>query len=220
MQQSVTCTLESRLAAVREAAERELPRLAALNQRLFADLTDTVLPGVVAVGDQAPETDLPAAATGRPARLSWVLDDGPAVIAFYRGRWCPYSNLHIHALSEVYGAVRELGAEVLFVGPDTLSNARRISEQWGGRVPVLADLRGEAMKRYGVAYSIPDYLRPGFEPLGFPMLNPETGWHLPVTATFIVDRLGVVRASHVDSDYTRRMEPADILEQLRLITSR
>ena len=215
MQQSASATLESRLATLREAASRELPRLADLNERLFRELAVAIVPGVVDVGDRAPEIELPSAVTGRPARLSWLLDDGPAVVVFHRGRWCPYSNVHLHGLREAYDEIRALGAEVLFVGPDTVADARRMTEQWGSRVPVLADVQGKAMEDYGVAYTIPDFLRPGFEPLGFPMANPDTGWRLPIPATFIVDRLGVIRARHVNPDYTRRMEPAEIVVKLR-----
>jgi peroxiredoxin len=215
--QILSATLESRLAQLREQALCELPRLGELNERFFAELATEVVPAVVDVGARAPEIELANVVSGRSARLSWLLDDGPAVVTFYRGRWCPFSNLHLHGLLTVYEEVRALGGEILFVGPDTVAGARRLAEQWGGRVPVLADVRGEAMASYGVSYAIPDFLRPGYEHLGFPMTNPGTGWRLPITATFVIDRRGVVRARHVDPDYTRRMEPADAVRELRKI---
>ena len=39
-------------------------------------------------------------------------------------------------------------------------------------------------------------------------------WQLPVPATFVIDRAGVVRAAHVSADYRTRMEPADIIAAL------
>jgi len=37
---------------------------------------------------------------------------------------------------------------------------------------------------------------------------------LPVPGTFVIDRDGIVRAMHADTDYKERMEPADILRAL------
>jgi hypothetical protein len=67
---------------------------------------------------------------------------------------------------------------------------------------------------------VPDYLREDYGRLGFPDLNPATAWRLPVTATYIVDRLGVIRGAHVDPDYTRRLEIGQILATLQRIRPR
>ena len=44
-------------------------------------------------------------------------------------------------------------------------------------------------------------------------------WFLPVPATFVVDRDGIVRWRFVEVDYTRRAEPADILAALRTLAA-
>lgn len=215
MDQTVPATLESRLAVLRNTSEQRLPQLAELNQRLFSDLRATVVPIAAEVGDAAPEIELPSALTGRPVRLSWLLDAGPVVLAFYRGHWCPYSQVQLQGLQQAYGAIRALGAELVFVGPETLESTARVIEKFGGAVPLLADTEGAAMDAYRVAYTMPAYLRAEYEPIGFPGLNPDTAWRLPITATFLIDQLGVIRARHLDPDYTRRMEPADIVACLR-----
>jgi hypothetical protein len=71
------------------------------------------------------------------------------------------------------------------------------------------------MDAFGLAYEIPNYMRADYAHIGFPDLNPGTGWRLPVCATYIVDRNTVIRLRHLDVDYTRRMEPADIVAALR-----
>jgi peroxiredoxin len=40
---------------------------------------------------------------------------------------------------------------------------------------------------------------------------------LPVPATFIIDRDGVIRARFVNADWRVRMEPADIIAALRAL---
>src|SRR5450759_1933606 len=213
-------TLESRLAALRVAGAERLPQLAALHERLFAELTSTVVPGTRAIGDRAPELELPSAADDRPVRLSWILDSGPVILSFYRGHWCPSSNVELSALVQVYPQIRAFGAEVLYVGPETRRNAAKMRQKWDAPFPVLYDADGRAMDAYNVAFELPDYLREDYVLLGFPDLNPGTGWRLPIPATFLIDQLGVIRARHLNPDFSRRAEPADILAALRRIKPR
>jgi peroxiredoxin len=42
----------------------------------------------------------------------------------------------------------------------------------------------------------------------------HAGWFLPVPATFVVARGGVVRLAFMEIDFTRRAEPDDILAAL------
>ncbi|MEO8458344.1 MAG: hypothetical protein ABI559_11075, partial [Chloroflexota bacterium] len=66
--------LESRLAALRESSAERLPQLAALHDRLFAELAKTVVPHVRGIGDQAPDFEVRSAGDDRTVRLSWMLD--------------------------------------------------------------------------------------------------------------------------------------------------
>jgi peroxiredoxin len=45
--------------------------------------------------------------------------------------------------------------------------------------------------------------------------NANGTWRLPVPGTFVIDREGIIRARHVTADFTRRMEPEDVLQALR-----
>ena len=46
----------------------------------------------IAVGEIAPNFTLPDA-TGKAVNLRSKLNDGPVVLSFYRGGWCPFCNL-------------------------------------------------------------------------------------------------------------------------------
>jgi peroxiredoxin len=45
----------------------------------------------------------------------------------------------------------------------------------------------------------------------------EGRYVLPVPATFVIDRAGIIRAAFTDLDYRRRVEPADILAALEAL---
>lgn len=208
-------TLESRLALLRTAATERLPYLMTLNKRLFEELMLTVPQRARAVGDPVPEVEMTVSQTGRRHRLSWLLEGGSAVIVFYRGHWDPYSNVQAQTLAECQGDIRALDAQVIMVGPETQTNAARMADKWSLDFPVVCDTDGRIMDAFGLTYEIPNYMRQDYGYLGFPDLNPGTGWRLPVCATYIADRLGVIRLRHLDVDYTRRMEPADVVTALR-----
>jgi peroxiredoxin len=106
------------------------------------------------------------------------------------------------------------------VGPETRQNAAKMRAKWDAPFPLLYDADGSAMDAFGVGFEMPDYLREDYSRLGLPGHNPGTGWRLPIPATFLVDQLGVIRARHVDPDFTRRAEPADIVAALRRLKPR
>ena len=213
-------TLESRLAALRAASVKRNPQVALLHERLIAELTESVVPGAPDLGDPAPDVELRSAGDDRPIRLSWMLDVGPVIISFYRGHWCPYSNVQLSELARRYPEFRKLGGMPLYVGPETRRNSAKMRAKWNSPIPVLCDADGRAMDAFRIAYEMPEYLRDDYRELGFPDWNPGTGWRLPIPATFLIDQLGVIRARHVDPDFTRRAEPVDILAALKRVGSR
>lgn len=72
---------------MREAAAKRFPPLIELNQRMVADLESSVIANALDIGDEAPDFELPDAATDTKVKLSAVLAEGPVVLAFYRGHW-------------------------------------------------------------------------------------------------------------------------------------
>lgn len=90
-------------------------------------------------------------------------------------------------------------------------------EKQNATIPILYDKDGAVIRSYGLAFDLPEYLRPAYQTLGFPDLNPDTGWLLPIPATYVVAPDGTIADRYVNADYTHRMEPADILAALRRI---
>ena len=53
-----------------------------------------------------------------------------------------------------------------------------------------------------------------------PAQNGDESWELPMPGTFVIAQDGVVRLAFVDADWTKRLEPAAILESLHRIAGR
>ncbi|MFI6687902.1 peroxiredoxin-like family protein [Streptomyces sp. NPDC050485] len=169
----------------------------------------------LAVGDQAPAFSLPSA-TGETVTLDGLLAEGPAILTFYRGAWCPYCNLALRSLQQHHGEIIARGAQLAAVSPQIPDESLTLTEKHQLAFPVLSDLGSETATRYGLAFDLTDELAALYDEFGFD-LQRVNGGHprtLPLPATYVIDRDGIVRWAFVDTDYIARAEPADILAAL------
>jgi thiol-disulfide isomerase/thioredoxin len=79
-------------------------------------------------GDRAPDFTLPDA-TGKPVKLSERLKDGPVVLKFYRGGWCPYCNLELRAYQKALPELEAVGAQLIAVSPESPDNSLSTKEK-------------------------------------------------------------------------------------------
>lgn len=168
------------------------------------------------VGEPAPDFVLPNA-FGTEVRLSDLLAQGSVVLVFYRGAWCPYCNLHLHALHEALPLIQARGARLVAVTPQRPDKSRGQVEKAGYPFEILSDLDDRVMKTYRLYFQMPTALSALYrECLGLDLaeFNGPGRDGLPVPATYVIDRQGIVRGAFADTDYRKRMEPAAILDAL------
>lgn len=167
-------------------------------------------------GDQAPDFTLPSVRGGE-LTLGEALGNGPVVLSFYRGSWCPFCNLELNALQQRIDDIKACGARLIAVSPERPDSSLSHAEKLNLSFDVLSDLHNKIAKEYGLIMDVDETLRPLYLEWGLdlPAANQDDSWQLPVPATFVIDRDGTIRAAHVDKNYTARMEPDDIIEALR-----
>lgn len=169
------------------------------------------------LGENAPDFALPDA-TGRIVRLRDRLAAGPVVVTFYRGEWCPYCNITLNALQGVLKDITAFGASLIAISPQTPDQALTMTERHELQFDVLSDENQDVIRDYKVRFRVPAEIEDvhlNVFKKDVSQLNADGSWNLPVPATFVIDRDGVVRARHVGAEYTQRMEPAEILDALR-----
>ncbi|MFD8594391.1 peroxiredoxin-like family protein [Kitasatospora sp. NPDC059646] len=190
---------------VREVMQRATRELAASGRAERA----------LAVGAKAPSFTLPSA-TGRSVALADLLADGPVVLTFYRGAWCPYCNIALRSLQQHHDAVAARGARLVAVTPQVPDESLTQAEKNGLAFEVLSDLGCDTAARYGLAFDLPEDLAAAYARAGIDLERSNAGHPrtLPIPATYVIDRTGTVRWAFVDADYTARAEPADILAAL------
>ena len=209
-------TLQDKLDALRANINGEIPDLAA---KFDADTEQLVRKGVgdkaPKVGDTPPDFELPDQ-LGRNVQSIDLRKNGPLVISFYRGGWCPYCSLELHSLQQHLPQMADLGATLVAISPQIPDESLNTAEKNELSFPVLSDVGNVVARRFGLVFAISEHLRPIYTELGadLPKFNGADTFELPVPATFVIDRDSVIRAEHVNADYKQRMEPARIVNVL------
>jgi peroxiredoxin len=174
----------------------------------------------LAVGDLLPEFTLPDS-RGEPVSSNELLARGPLVAAFVRGPWCPYCSLALAALNEARPAIEQHGASLVVISPVQGEELLRAADERGLRLRLLTDADACYARICGVQYEMTEAHAELYRRLGWDVgrLNAGSGYELPVPATYVTGRDGVIAYAFADVDWTRRAEPADILEAVRHLTS-
>lgn len=209
--------LESRLAALRAKTRDDLPEAA--RSAFDAGIEDLIAAGVAqqapAPGDKVADFTLPDS-EGRPVDLAGLRARGPVVVSFCRGHWCPYCTLEMQAWQTLLPDIRERGAELIAISPETGTHGQMAVRSCGLAFPMLSDRRNAIARRWGLVFQLQDDIRGFYDLFGIdlPAFNGDDSWELPVPGTFVVDRQGCIAYAFANPDYTRRAEPADILATL------
>jgi peroxiredoxin len=213
---SMEAPLSDRLSAFAADVRRLSPEFADVVERMITRLR-SVSAGKDAPqpGEAMPDFLLPDE-RGRLHSLQDYLSRGPVVVAFHRGHWCPYCRISATALAEAYPNIRLRGAELVAITPEVEKFNAELKAASGAPFPVLSDMDNGYAMMLNLAFYVGDEKRQNMSAAGWDItpFNDSDAWTLPIPATFVVGRDGVVKARFIDPDYRKRMNVDDILAAL------
>ncbi len=156
---------------------------------------------------------------GETVSLANLLEDGPVVITFYRGGWCPYCNFELREYQSSLEEIKSLGATLVAITPELPDASLSTSEKNELAFDVLSDVNAEYAKSLGLVFSLPDALKPIYLSFGIDVEshNGEGQFDLPLAATFVIAKDGSVASAFVDADYTARQEPSEVIKTLKAL---
>ena len=189
------------------------PERMAVSERAVADLFASGIENkILPVGAIAPEFTLPDA-SGRPVRSADLLALGPLVLNFFRGRWCAYCVTELEAWRDLYPRLRESGALLAAIGPQTSRQSDFMVGQHSLPFPVLTDPGCALAEQFGLAYTIPQYHRDYYRSIlvNIPFVNGDQTWRLILPATYVLARDRRVLYAQAFADFRVRPEPEDVL---------
>ncbi len=208
--------LSERLKAVADEVNRLSPEFAGVVARMVARLeANRVGQSAPQIGELMPDFILPDE-RGKLVRLENLLEQGPVVVSFHRGHWCPYCRLNADGLARIAPDIKRFGAQIVAISPETHQFGAELKSYAKAPFPILSDVDNGYALELNLLFWVGDEKREAMQAGGFdiaPYQGNET-WMLPIPATFIVGRDGLVKARYIDPDYRRRMELDAILAAL------
>ncbi|WP_159019426.1 peroxiredoxin-like family protein [Algibacter sp. L3A6] len=186
---------------------------------IYADgITSVVNSGILDkalnVGDKAPNFTLNNA-LNQPVSLYNTLENGPVVLTWYRGGWCPYCNITLHHLQEHLPEFKKAGATLLALTPELPDNSLNTSEKNNLEFTVLSDIGNTVGKTYGVVFELTKKVASIYqEGFGLNQKNGDNSNELPLAATYVIDKKGVIQYAFLDADYKERAESKEIVSAL------
>jgi peroxiredoxin len=168
------------------------------------------------VGDKAPEFEL-IDSDGDVVSLSNLTKKGNVVISFNRGNWCPFCSIEFKHLQNSINDIKSAGANLVSISPQLPEKSAELKSQNGLDYPILYDKRNEVAKKFGIAFSLAEALRPihkAFE-MDIPAHNGEDSFELPIPATFVIDSNNEIVFASVNPNWMERAESNEYLPLLQ-----
>lgn len=187
-----------------------------VNNHIEQLITSRAAAFVLKEDQQAPDFTLPDA-LGQSVTLSQLFTQGPVIIIFYRGEWCPYCNLELRAYQKALPRFQELGATLVAISPQTPDHSLSTKEKHELAFAVLSDMGNGVAREYGLAFPLDEAGRALHAQMGadLPAYNGDDSWELPVTGTFLVDQSRTVRLASVDPNFFHRLDPSVVIARLK-----
>lgn len=211
-------SLQAELDALMEGVRTQVPGtiLSAVDQA-YAELgAPGKFPHALKSGAAIPRFRLPDAA-GQTVDMQDLLAQGPVVISFYRGAWCPFCNIELRALQKILPEIKQLGATLVAISPEKPDFSQPLIERDKLEFTVLSDVGNQVARQFGIVFALEGELkRISHEVFGvdLPQFNGDQTWEIPIPATYVVAPDGTIKNAFVDPEFRNRIEPAKILEVL------
>ena len=177
---------------------------------------ETQSPGL-AVGDRGPDA-MVMTAEGEEMSLADLYQDGPVIVTFYRGGWCPFCTKALAGWEDRMDDVAALGVTFVAITPEKPEHAAATQGKHAPSMMIVSDAAGEASRAYRVAFAVTAPLQETYKGYGVDLCehNANGTWELPAPGTFVIDRDGVITYAWADWDYKKRADPDEVLEAARI----
>ena len=183
----------------------------AVEELLLSGVESKVLP----LGAKAPSFEL-LDFTGKPVRSADLLSLGPLILSFFRGRWCPYCATELEAWRDLLGEVRDQGALLVAISPQTMRHNDFTADRHSLTFPLLSDPGCRVATSFGLTYALPRYMQKYYRGIlvNIPFVNGDETWRLPLPGTFVVGQDGTILYAEAHADFRVRPEPRSVLDAL------
>lgn len=215
-------TLSTQLAGAAKESETRLPAetLQAMKLAVEEVRATGIEKSARQVGDAAIDAKL-MGWNGETVQLSELWNDGPIVLMWYRGGWCPYCNLQLRAMQKSLKQIEGTGAKLVVLTPELPEKAKETAAANDIDFVALHDAGNATARKYGLVFELAESIVPMYrDRLRLAEYNGSDAMELPLSATYVIGKGGRITYAFLDADYKKRAEPADVVAAVRKHTER
>ncbi len=180
------------------------------------ETTNSHIPTGLKVGDRAPGfTGYDQ--KGKQTELKKLLEKGPIVLFFYRGIWCPVCNRYLQNYQDSLRLITDQGVNFVAITPESIEYVEQTVKLHNLSFTVIYDCQEQIMKDYDVMFNVTKaYQERILKTLSADIAknNGRDSARLPVPATYIINKNGIIVAMQFDPDYQKRASVKWILSNL------
>ena len=116
--------------------------------------------------------------------------------------------------------IEALGATLVAITPQLAEHNRALVSKRGLTFELLSDPGNAVASAFKLTFRLPDDLETVYRAftIELPAYNGDDSWTLPLTARYVIDSGGQIRAAAVNADYTRRPEPEETVNAVKAVT--
>jgi peroxiredoxin len=192
------------LAGSADAAPTPVPTDAAAALKDAKRVGDTIPLDVEFVDWQHAEDE-----AGRVVTLGELTEDGPVVLIYYRGGWCPYCVKSLKAFDDVREQIEAAGATVVGVSGELARYTEETERKNKLGLRVYSDPELETARVFGIAWTNAKYAS------FLEKFNGNDRSELPLGVTYIVNGEGEIVWAYLEDDYKERADPAAVVEAVK-----
>lgn len=165
------------------------------------------------VGDALPAATV-VDVRGESHDLESLLGEGPAVLVFYRGAWCPFCNITLaHYQRTLAPELDERGVRLIAISPQSPDGTASAVEKGELGYTVVSDPGNALAGALGIVTAPSGAAQDAHTQLGFAVKdsNADDTPAIPFPSVIVVDGARTVAFADIMVDYTQRTETAEIL---------
>lgn len=150
---------------------------------------------------------------GEPTTFDDLRSDGPLLVIFYRGGWCPYCNLQIRQITQAWDEFSDRDVLPVLMSVDRTDGAALAQKTYEIPFPVLSDTELAAHKAFDVVLEVDATTVEKYKTYGIDLeaWSGRSDGKIAVSSAFLVDEDGVVQWAHTSLDYKTRPSVAQLL---------
>jgi len=185
-------------------------------QKYGIETKDSHIPHGLKVGDKAPDfTGYDQ--KGKQVELKKLLEKGPIVLTFYRGIWCPVCNRYLQNYQDSLNMITDQGVSFVAITPESIEFVEQTVKLHNLGFTVIYDCQEKIMKDYDLMFNVTkayqEKILTSFS-ADIAKNNGREAARLPVPATYLINKYGIIVAMQFDPNYQNRASVKWILSNL------